>query len=76
VAKYSFLIGEYTENEQTYHFSCRGKCYYISLKAKDQEEEESLYESTNMNEAYARWKEIKGKSGKGSGKVSYPGNHK
>ena len=35
MARYSSMLGEYTEDEQVYHFGCRGKCYYITLKDKE-----------------------------------------
>ena len=44
MAKYSFMLGEYTEDDQVYHFGCRGKCYYITLKDKEGVEQ-SVYES-------------------------------
>ena len=65
MAKFSFLLGEYTENEQVYHFGLRGKCYYITSKISE-EEEQTIYESTNMHEAYAKWKDIKGNKPKKS----------
>lgn len=59
MAKYSFMLGEYTEDNQVYHFGCRGKCYYITLKDKEGVEQ-SVYESSNMYEAYDKWKNLKG----------------
>ena len=59
MAKYSFMLGEYTEDDQVYHFGCRGKCYYITLKDKEGVEQ-SVYESSNMYEAYDKWKNLKG----------------
>ena len=59
MAKYSFMLGEYTEDDQVYHFGCRGKCYYITLKDKEGAEQ-SVYESSNMYEAYDKWKNLKG----------------
>ena len=59
MAKYSFMLGEYTEDDQVYYFGCRGKCYYITLKDKEGVEQ-SVYESSNMYEAYDKWKNLKG----------------
>ena len=59
MAKYSFMLGEYTEDDQVYHFGCRGKCYYINLNDKEGVEQ-SVYESSNMYEAYDKWKNLKG----------------
>ena len=59
MAKCSFMLGEYTEDDQVYHFGCRGKCYYITLKDKEGVEQ-SVYESSNMYEAYDKWKNLKG----------------
>ena len=50
MAKYSFMLGEYTEDDQVYHFGCRGKCYYITLKDKEGVEQ-NISESSNMYEA-------------------------
>lgn len=65
MAKYSFMLGEYTDNDQVYHFGCRGKCYYITLKNKEGVEQ-NIYESSNMYEAYDKWKDLKGAKPKGS----------
>lgn len=59
MAKYSFMLGEYTDNDQVYHFGCRGKSYYITLKNKEGVEQ-NIYESSNMYEAYDKWKDLKG----------------
>lgn len=73
MAKYSFLLGEYTENEQVYHFGLRGKCYYINSKTGEGKEQ-NIYESSNMNEAYAKWKDIKGGKTKPGSRLAKPGS--
>ena len=65
LAKFSILLGEYTENETTYHFGLKGKNYYITSLVSESEEQ-CIYESTNMHEAYAKWKSIKGNKPKKS----------
>lgn len=75
MAKYSFLLGEYTDEDQIYHFGCRGKCYYITLQDKD-DTEKNIYESTNMYEAYDRWKDLKGSGSKNSQKSPRPQGRK
>ena len=75
MAKISFLLGEYTEEENVYHFGFRGKCYFITLKEKD-DPEKNIYESSNMNEAYAKWRDIKGSKGKNCSRTSRPQNNR
>lgn len=61
--KYSFIIGECLKEEQKYQFRCKDRSYLISSFENDGTEK-VFYRTGNMQEAYARWREIKGIKGR------------
>ncbi len=57
--KYSFVVGECLKEDQKYQFRCKDRNYHISVTTPEGTEK-IIFRSGNMQEAYARWREIKG----------------